>query len=351
MGKININFTPRPEELHNASQVIFKEVFEKPKWNGYNVMTGVTHGQQLLIADGFGVTGKKLEGDTCVPQEVGDVTLSEKTINPVLIAARFGYCAANQNQLLKILKSAERVFDDFFKRNPDEAEMKMIAALVMETMRISTISKAWFSDLNAAHAQDGGAFGNNVDLDLFNQFNGFFKQIFGSQEVKYIEIAKNNGNSYAEQEITPEEAFEVLKAVRLSAPTTLLQRDGLQIKVTRSLYDKLMLYYAQAQMNGGLLGIIRNGDAQGLSMLGVPVVVEDSWDYTINKYQNDGTKWFKPHRAVMTHTDNLVIGTINRDDLSTFDYVYDAVNKKNYIDYGYTMDAVIPLENEVVAAY
>ena len=226
----------------------------------------------------------------------------------------------------------------------------MIAGLIMETLRVSGIAKAWFSDVNAKTVSGGGVFTNGTDLGLFNQFNGFWKQLFGSSEAIHIDVPKNAGASYSAQKLTPQEAYDLVKSVYEAAPLS-LQIKGGEIKVSASVGRALQMYYAEKAANsGGLTKALIEG-VETLMFMGVPVVIEDSWDYVINKYQNDGTKWFKPHRVVYTYPDNLIIGTINQNDLSTFHYIYDQVGLKNYIDYGYTMDAVVGIESDVVVAY
>jgi hypothetical protein len=348
-GKLVLSYTPVPEEVRSASQVVFKEVFNDTRWEGYNLMTGVTHGQQIVIADDLGLIGKKLNG--CTPQEVGQINLSDKAVTPVLIGGRFSYCAADENHLNKILKSAKNTFKDFFKRNKDEAEMSMIAGLLMQSLKASIEPKVWFSDKQAKTVANGGAFTNGTDLELFNQFDGFFKQIFGSSEVKHIEIAENNGANYGEQELTPEKAYNYVKDVIFKAPMPLRSDVNAEIKVTGRIYDLLGIYLAEsAAGNGGLTKAVIDG-VEVIKLYGRKIVPMYSWDETIMNYQNDGTKYFKPNRIVFANPSDLVIGTIDKESLTMLDYIYDAVGKKNLLDFAYHLDAKIVRDGRIAVAY
>ena len=75
------------------------------------------------------------------------------------------------------------------------------------------------------------------------------------------------------------------------------------------------------------------------------------WDRFIKDHQNDGSKYYLPHRAILTTKSNIPIGTLNAEDLAKLDVFYDRVNKQNIIDAAYTLDAKHLEPYMTVAAY
>ena len=353
MGKLIVDFNPQPEEIRSASEVIFKEIFEKIDWSGHNVLTGVTSGKRLLITDDLEIVGEALDG--CTPKEIGDINLSSKTTRPVLIGGRFPYCANEQPELLKILKKAKNTFVDFFKRNPNESEMRLISALVMMKVKSSIMPKAYFSDTQADTIANGGAFKNGTNLGLFNQLDGFFKQIFASAEVKHIEITENAGNTYAEQVLEPEKAYEYVKKVVMEAPLSLKSETDVEVKVTQSVYDALEVYLSENSNSGACCGLkltpnVMTG-VSNMTLYSKKIKPMPEWDKTIQKYQNDGTKYVKPHRIIYTTNNNLTITTLDKGSMQSLDFFYDRKDKKNYLDFAYHLDAVVVVESKVSAGY
>jgi len=346
------NFTtPTAEQLQNASEVIVKEVFvNSPLEKNYDIQTGIQRDKQIVFADGFDVVGKAIDG--CTPEEIGTVALTDKEWTPKLIAGRFTFCASDENQLLGILKKARNVFPDFFQRNEgSDADLSLIAGIVMNSIQGSILPKAWFSDTAADTIANSGVFKNGTDLDLFNQLDGGWKQIFADNTIPVYTITKNAGNSYANQALASGDALTILKNVYLKASVNLKALPNAKFYVSRSIYENLLFAYSEKGAdNGGLTQDLQNGISV-LKFMGREVVAEDSWDYTINKYQNNGTVWNKPHRVVFTVKENIPIGTLSKDDLAQLKYHYVEHEYKNYIDFGYFLDMKVLRGDLISAAY
>lgn len=352
MAKLNLtNFTePTAEEVASASAVIVQEVFVKsPISARYDVQTGIQRDSQIAFADGFDVIGEAITG--CTPEEIGAIALTDKKWTPKLIGGRFTYCATDENLLLKILKQAKATFPDFFQRNPDQDEMQLIGGVIMNSIYGSILPKVWFSDTDADVFANAGNFKAGTNLGLFNQFDGLWSQIFADATIPRYTITKNTAESYALQALADGDSLTILKNVYKNASLQLKSNPASKIYVTRSIYENLLFTYAEAGSdNGGLTKDLQDG-IQVLKFMGKVVDVEDAFDYTINTYQNNGTVWVLPHRAVFTVPSNIPIGTLNESDLANLEYIYDSVNKSNILDFGYFLDAKMLRADLISVAY
>ena len=74
-------------------------------------------------------------------------------------------------------------------------------------------------------------------------------------------------------------------------------------------------------------------------------------DRIIRAYENDGTVYNLPHRAILMVKSNMQIGTEDLSTLSEVDVFYDKKEKKNYVDTEYLIDAKIIEDYLIQAAY
>jgi hypothetical protein len=71
----------------------------------------------------------------------------------------------------------------------------------------------------------------------------------------------------------------------------------------------------------------------------------------IRTYENDGTVYFLPHRALLTVKENTQIGTCEEANLSEMGTIYDPIKKEMHLDTGYNIDAKIIEDYLVQVAY
>ena len=84
---------------------------------------------------------------------------------------------------------------------------------------------------------------------------------------------------------------------------------------------------------------------------GINVVVLDFWDRMITTIHDDGSKWYLPHRALMTTVSNLVAGVDSKSTFKSFDAFYDRFTKLNIIDAYQMLDAKVMEDYRVQLAY
>lgn len=352
---ISSAFSFNREELKDWSKVINELTFGDPTLNDlHEIEQGIKYNEQIVFAGRMGLMGKTVAG--CTPNAVGGITLTEKTWTPVDMDFRLEHCSANANAQDKLIRQMSKMNPDFYNviEGSNSPVGNFLVAKVVEGFNENLIRQAWFSDTAAALTSGGGVFKVGTDLGYFNSFNGLFKQIFTdipTTDSKYVAIAKNAGASYALQALASGDAIATLKAMYNKADSRLLDSGAAKFYVTRSLWDGYLNDLESLQNTGnGNTTINENGQVT-LTYRGIPVVKVEVFDRVIAAYQDNGTKWNLPHRAVLSTPANLRIGTLATDDFGTIDAFYDQYHKVNVIDGVYGIDAKHLEKYMTVAAY
>ncbi len=337
MAKFDVtSLTLNPKEVDDVSKVIVEQAFVNGNLSEeHDVQTGISYQEQILFASRMGIGGKALTN--CTPAELEALKFTEKFWTPALVAGRFTHCANDENQLFKILKKASNVYPDFFNRL-DSPELKLVVALLLTHIEESVRAKAWFSDTAADDVNGSGVFTAGADLDIFNQFDGLFKQIFADGTIPVTTIAKNAGVTYAGQAVTAAEAYAAIKGVWEKADSRLKSDPDGKIYVTPEIYYGFMDTVEDKEFNGGVVTTLLDG-RQALSYRGVPIINMEHWGRNIKTFQDDGTVWNLPNRIVYTTPSNIPIGTLSEGDLQNLRSIFDEPNNVNILDYGYFLDA------------
>ena len=298
--------------------------------------------------------GKTVAG--CTPNAVAGIALTEKTWTPVDMDFRLEHCSADANAQDKLIRQMSKMNPDFYNviEGSNSVVGNFLVAKVVEGFNENLLRQAWFEDTAAALTTGGGVFKVGTDLGFFNSYNGFFKQIFTeipTTDSKYVAITKNAGASYTAQALASGDAIATLRAMYLKADSRLLDSGNAKFYVSRTIFDGYLNDLEAIQNTGGGNTIINENGQITLTYRGIPVVKMDVWDRVIAAYQDNGTKWNLPHRAVLSTPMNLKIGTLATDDFGALDAFYDQYHKVNVIDGVYTMDAKLLEKYLTVAAY
>lgn len=354
-SEITSSFAFNREELKDWSKVINELTFGDPTLNElHDIEQGIKYNQQIVFAGRMGLMGKTVAG--CTPNAVAGVALTEKTWTPVDMDFRLEHCSADVNAQDKLIRQMSKMNPDFYNviEGSNSVVGNFLVAKVVEGFNENLLRQAWFEDTAAALTSGGGVFKVGTDLGFFNSYNGFFKQIFTeipSTDAKYVAITKNAAASYALQTLASGDAIATLRAMYLKADSRLLDSGNAKFYVTRTIFDGYLNDLEAIQNTGGGNTIINENGQITLTYRGIPVVKMDIWDRVIAAYQDNGTKWNLPHRAVLSTPMNLKIGTLATDDFGALDAFYDQYHKVNVIDGVYTMDAKLLEKYLTVAAY
>jgi len=351
----NGTFTFNPEELKDLKQIINELTFNHPSISDVHyVEQGIKYDKQIVFAARMGLLGKALE--SCTPNAAEGITLTNKFWTPKLFDFRITHCSAD-------VDSQDKLFNQWLKVNPDfynifEGSASSVGAylvgLVEEASREDILTKIWFSDTTAATYTGSGVFTNGTDLDFFNVIDGLFKQIFvdvPTSAANYVAITKNAAATYALQALAAGEGMATLKAMYGKADSRLRGASGVEFLVTRTLFDAYLNDLESTQNTGAGNTFINEKGQLTLTYRGIPVKLMDIWDNTINTYQNNGTKWYRPHRAILTVPTNIPVGTPSEGDFGSVDAFYDKVTKMNYVDGAYGLDTKHLQNYLTVAAY
>ena len=335
----NGTFTFNPEEVKSYSEVIQQLVYNNPTITDIQAIeTGIKHDKQIVFAGKLGLLGKSKTD--CTPNPAGGITLTQKFWRPKLFDFRLEHCQADVNAQDKLVNQWTRVNPDFHNivEGSGSATGDFLVGIVQDAMPEDILVKAWFSDTASAVFPTGN-FSIGTDLALVNTINGIFKQIFTEIPTPTVAIGKNAGVNYANQELESGESIVVFKGLYNKSDSRLRNSPDAQFLVTRSLYDGLYNDLEDKNLNtAGLIETTLNG-LPVLTYRGIKIVMVEFWDRYIASMQNNGTKYFRPHRAILTTKNNIPIGTPDTQSLTSLDAFYDKVTKKNYIDAEYGLDA------------
>lgn len=353
MALINADaLTLNAREAETVSEVIFERVFNESDLAEYHeVETGIDVKTQIAFATRLGLLGKETTG--CTPNEAGGFSLTEKFWTPVLEDFRLKHCQTDMPALLKLFRKSQRINPDFFDMVGTQ-ELGVVIAAVESALIENIHRKVWFNDKNANIVGTGnGVFTTGTDLGYFNSFDGLFKQIFTevpTSATNYVAISKNAGASYAAQTLEANAAIGIFEKMVTKADERLVSADDAFILATRSLADNYRATLRNSNLGSGFLEVVEEGRPK-LYFDGIEVKVRYDWDRYIKDYQNNGTKYNLPHRAVLTTKSNIPVGTLSEDDLTKLDVFYDKTLKTNIMDAVYSLDAKHLEPYMTVAAY
>jgi hypothetical protein len=352
---VTSGFSFNPEELKDWSRVIDELTFGDPTLNElHDIETGIKYNEQIVFAGRMGLMGKAVTG--CTPNAVGGITLTEKFWTPVDEDFRLEHCSADVNAQDKLLRQMSRMNPDFYNviEGSQSTIGSFLVAKVIDGFVENLLRKVWFSDTAAETVANAGVITNGTDIAYFNTFDGLFKQIFaevGTGDSNYVEITENAGATYALQALPANASIAYLKAMYNAADSRLLTRDDKKFYVTRTIWDGYLNDLESIQNSGAGNTMINEDGKVTLTYRGVEVTRMDIWDRVITAYEDNGTTYNLPNRAVFTIPSNIPVATLADGDFGTVDAFYDRYNKVNVIDGIYTIDSKHLQTYKTVAAY
>ena len=178
----------------------------------------------------------------------------------------------------------------------------------------------WFGSKTSANFSDGGSITNGIDPTLFKVCDGLFKRLFDltiAFPLQRVTISANTETSYAAQISairTAGVATGIFDELIYNAPMTLRQSSDKILLVTQTLADALAIDIKRTtgsnlQWESLFDGLVSATIYNGQKILALPL-----WDEMIQVFENNGTSWNKPHRAVFASKSTLK-GGINSSNL------------------------------------
>lgn len=345
------------EEIKSLSEAIMTAYYEKPNLSEvHTLVKGIKAKKQIAILGLLGLVGKTQTG--CDPTgNAGTITMSEKSWDPAYIGDRFEQCftdlldtffAWGMNNGVKKSDLTSTDFANFLEDRLGDAITEAVFRL------------AWFGDTAAANYNDSpaGVLKNGTDEAYFNSINGLFKQIFTivtGDSTKKIAITKNAAATYALQKFdstdtTNEVATNTFLQMIDEADSRLTASKDTIILATKS----LVAQYKRERRKASGIELAYQRTESGFKFVeidGIRIYEMEIWDRNIKAYYDNGTKYYLPHRAVLSTKSNIQIGTEEEANLSELNSFYDQKTKTYNVDFGFNLDAKIAEDYKIMSAY
>jgi len=348
------------EEVMSLAETVFEGFFTKPQLSLFHkIVPGIKAQKQVIILGAF--TGLLGLGDgSCdpTPNDAG-FAVSQKFWTPATISDRIERCWTGEGGLQDTffiwatkngIAKNDLTGTDYFN---------FLSDLLMDAMAEAILRFAHFGDTDADTFANSGTITNGTPLAAFNRIDGYWVQIFAIVAADATKktagfATKNAAASYALQ------AFNSTDTTNKVVTTTLA---NMEYEADYRLRDAANKVYIVTQSVGDqyrreleasslpfTITLVTDG-LTVLNRLGTEVIIFNFWDRIIKAYQNNGTVWYLPHRAILTTKDNLQIGTEEESNFTEFDAFYDRKSKKSIIDFQFNEDAKIGLDHMIQVAY
>ncbi len=304
-----IKFGEASENIRTVNELVWDYLYKHPALS--TILTlhyDVKVNRPVGFITGYGEVGVKDTGCNSEPQP-WTIQTSQMTWTPVPIEIFFTECAA---QLEETLAQFDRNTNNNRYNLEGTPYAVVIAEVLLEAVEEFLWRATFFADTDAANVSDGGLITNGIGVQYFNMFDGLFKQMeeqITANPEQGIAIAANTAATKAAQKanLTPQMAYDVLSALVDEVPVEIRERKDLQILVTGSVASAYRKYLSGINGTPQQYENLVNG-VQALYIEGIPVIPCRVWDRIIKKYFDNGTTYYKPHRALITAKANLNVG-------------------------------------------
>lgn len=334
-------FTFTAEQIRDINDLLFDNVMHAPELAFiHQIYPNIVFDQEVGFLTGGGLVGKAGQG--CDPQPQ-DYQIGTRTVTwaPKRWEVFISECAYELEQTAAVyaLRNGTLVSD-----LTDTDYIAIVVEFLTQSIRDFFYRIAWFGDVDADNAGEGGNITDGVDVSYFTLIDGFWKQLTAgvtANPALGITIQANTAATKAEQyaDLTPEAAKNILNAMFYGAPIEMRQSREMRFLVTQSVADA----YQQYLQDKGIEATYRNlvDGVEALFFNGVPVIALPIWDDMIRKYNDLGNTYYKPHRAVLIEKPNLGIGVGSENSYYNLEVWYDKTSRKNYVLAQDTIDAKV----------
>lgn len=358
MASTGINFvqlTPSNGALQQLNELIFLKVLGSDRLSQlFNVVYGAKNGKKVGFIGEFGLVGQAAQG--CDP-DYNNSTLAASEKEWALgewgvyeqicfrdLVGTLAQVAMHRGANIADLTGTEYIDDVVYPR--------LELAIYKMLMRF-----AWFGDKDADNVTKGGIITDGVSPDFFTVTDGFWKRIFAivaADANRRVAVEANSKTTYAEQKtalLGSGVATGILDNLIMNASADLRQAANQVIYVSQSLKDALSRDI-RANNKGSELQwrSIFDGITE-TEYDGIKVVALPFWDSIIQSYENTGTAYNKPHRAIYTTTDNLLVGIDGDSDFAELNVFFDEKSELNLLKSKGAIGTIVAQDNMMQVAY
>jgi hypothetical protein len=211
--------------------------------------------------------------------------------------------------------------------------MNIVVEVLVVAMKKFFIRLVWFNDTDADTVANGGILTAGTDKTYFNLLDGLWKQIdtqITSNPSQLVTITENAGGSYTLQALVKTNVQGYLESLVFGAPVTLRAMSDTAIFCTQSFYDGYAKSLAGTTISE-MFEILQNGQ-KVLKYQGIPLIPIPVWDEIIAAYEDNGTTYNNPHRALYTSKSVLGVGLDSLNSFEDLQVWYDKDSRKVKIE-------------------
>lgn len=327
------NFTVDNGAVRDLNELLFTSAFKDPALESIiDLTTKAENGKHIGYVDNIGDVGTKSSG--CNP------TYSKATINGFEKVWALGEWNIPIEFCYKDLSNTLAKYG--MKPGTERGDLqntpywdKLVIPLLQKAIYEMMWRLIWFGDTDAKNATSSGVIKDGIDTALFTSCDGLWKRlnaIIAANANQKTAIEANQEASYAEQKSKIREkgaAIGIVDNMLVDADGRIFDKDhalfmtNSLFKALRSdLYERSKYQLTAEKLMEGVM--VSEYDGQ-------KVIVLDIWDRMIKKYEDNGTKYNLPHRALLAPIDNLMVGTSDDNMFSQLDINFDHKERQNYI--------------------
>ena len=357
MSLINpANLTFNGEEIKTMAEAIMKQKFEKPAITEFHTIEeDIVAKKQIAFLGRLNKITKKDAGcGTGVTTT--NIPMSEKFWDPEMVKIWLQQCHRD-------LEASFWVYAKNRGLNIADLTATDFARFVIERMSDAAFEDAlrivWFNDTAAGNynSSPAGVITNGVSLGDYNIIDGLWKQLFAivaATPARRVTIAANAEATFALQDSVLNAndgvaAKNVFNSLFNTADYRLMAAQDKVLIASQSLVNAYA-NYLESQGNDASFIRIENGFSV-LRYRDLEIIGFNFWDRTIRADFSNGTKWFLPHRAVLTTKSNLAVGFDASSGVSDFDVFYDKTTELTNFKGAYKVDAKVLEDYMVQVAY
>lgn len=329
------------EQVRAINELVYEELISTPELDAlHSIWTGIEYKKEIGFITTHGLVGKKKQG--CNPTAHDWEINTRKVVwDPVQWQVLITECADKLNNTAAYYSKNHGVrMDDL----TDTDYMDIMKTVLAEAIKEALFRFIWFNDKDAANASGGGSgiITAGLDLDYFNLLDGFFKQLqvaVTADPTRLVTIAANNEATKEAQlaAMTPEASYNLLNSMYYKLPVKVRASGKARFMVTQTIVDAYEQY-----LSGKNLEITYENLVEGIKSFkfrGVTVIPVPKWDEMIQAYNDLGTSFYKPHRALFIEQENLAVGFPSEESYEEVDIFYDKTTKLNHVEAADQLDA------------
>lgn len=352
MAKYFQNIPLQPENLDSLRDAIIKKVLDDENLRRVVTIKRVKTGEPLAIIGEMDAVGHAGAGCNPTYEEIGiGNSVQRWALGAWEIALKICYENLEDTIAEYSLRTGTAIGDltgtDF---------MAVFLELLETQMRRMLWRLVWFGNTTAQNITDGGVITNGVDVTLMTANDGLWKRLFAiatADATKRTAISANTAASYAAQKsamMAAGYATGLVDNILLDASSAVNGAGAATLFINKKFADYLVHDIKVTYKDNLPFERIFDGFYVGYYN-GVQVAAIEAWDYLIDKYENTGTKWNLPFRAVLANPANLLLGVDKDDPISTPDIWFEKKDRMNYVYATGKIDTMVAQPDLVHVAY